>query len=84
MLFAKTPCLEPPEQACAENCAVVINIIVISCLAINEAMFGGDVELFRAAAVGSLMLIGVVAYGLMPRQDDANDVERHGAPETGG
>ena len=41
-------------------------------LAINEAMFGGNIELFRAAIVGTLMLMGVIAYGLMPpRKVDA-------------
>lgn len=40
-------------------------------LAINEAMFGQDIGLFRAAVMASLMLMGLVAYGLMPRQDDA-------------
>ncbi|MFP6584697.1 MAG: hypothetical protein VCD00_19345 [Candidatus Hydrogenedentota bacterium] len=41
-------------------------------LAINDAMIGENIALFRAAIVGTLMLMGVIAFGLMsPREDEA-------------
>ena len=40
-------------------------------LAINEAMFGQNIELFRAAVAGTSMLMGVIVYGLMPPREGA-------------